>query len=236
MSNEELVQLYQEGNKSVLDELVENNKKIVYKLASKFYVKGTNSIDITDLQQEGFIGLMVAAKKYNFNNPKKANFITYSIYWIYQKMQRFINTKNTNDEISLNTPVSEEDNSELMDCIEEIDYSFENVEEKLYLQQLRQELELVMNDKLSLKEREIIKLHFGWDKNNIMTLNEIGEVFNTSGERIRQFQNKAFLKMRNTPWGRKKAMEIYNCNKVSRRYTYSRVNDNLSFVEKYLEV
>lgn len=51
MTNEELVQLYQNGDKQALNELVENNTGIVYKLANKFYVNMTSSIDKDDLIQ-----------------------------------------------------------------------------------------------------------------------------------------------------------------------------------------
>lgn len=58
MSNEELVQLYEDGNKGALDKLVELNRGMVYKLANRFYTEKTNSIDKEDLEQEGFMGLM----------------------------------------------------------------------------------------------------------------------------------------------------------------------------------
>src|SRR3712207_7622501 len=90
MTNEELVYLYQQGDKQVLDSLIEQNKGIVYKLVNKFYVEGTNSIDKEDLEQEGIIGLIIAAGKYDLNNPKKAKFITYAIHWIYSKINRYI--------------------------------------------------------------------------------------------------------------------------------------------------
>lgn len=117
MTNEELVQLYQDGNKKSLDELVEQNKGIVYKLANKFYTERSNSIDIEDLEQEGFTGLIIAAEKYDANNPKKAKFMTYAIYWIYQKICGFTlghstreigNSKFYNSCTSLNTPIGDE--------------------------------------------------------------------------------------------------------------------------------
>ena len=65
MTNEELVKLYQEGNKKALDKLLEDNKRIVYKIANKFKITN-NSIDNDDLIQEGMLGLIIAADKYNF--------------------------------------------------------------------------------------------------------------------------------------------------------------------------
>nr|WP_277145334.1 hypothetical protein [Clostridium perfringens] len=53
MTNEELVVLYQHGDKKALDKLLENNDKLIYKVASKFYSDKTSSIEFDDLLQEG---------------------------------------------------------------------------------------------------------------------------------------------------------------------------------------
>ncbi|WP_039657578.1 sigma-70 family RNA polymerase sigma factor [Clostridium tyrobutyricum] len=234
MSNEELVRLYQEGNKSALDELVENNKKIIYKLASKFYVKRINSIDITDLQQEGFIGLMTAAKKYDFNNPKKATFITYAVYWIYQKMQRFVKTKNTSDEVSLNTPASEEGGSELINYIEGVDYGFENVEDKLYNEQLHRELEEVMARYNTLMEREILKFRYGWNNYKCMSCGQIGEIYNVTGSRINNIEHTALGKIRRSPWGAEKAKELYIQKRRQSVHSIPGTIESMSFAARYL--
>ncbi|KAJ49103.1 hypothetical protein CTM_24925 [Clostridium tetanomorphum DSM 665] len=202
MTNEELVHLYQNGDGQALSKLIEQNTGIVYKLVNKFYIEGTNSIDKEDLEQEGFIGLIIAANKYDFNNPKKANFITYAIHWIYSKISRFINQKNTNEETSLNIPIGEDEENELLDTIKDIDYSYENVEEKIYIQQLRQELEELMLQHNTLRQREILKLHYGWNNSKPMNLREIGEVLNMPYRHVRCEKFKALRKIRWTPWGR----------------------------------
>lgn len=80
MTNEELVYLYQNGDRRALEELTLKNQGIINKLSSKFYTECTSSIDIEDINQEGYIGLITAAGKYDINNPKKAQFITYAAY------------------------------------------------------------------------------------------------------------------------------------------------------------
>lgn len=211
MTNEELVLSYQQGNKNALEELIENNKGIVFKLVNKFNVDYNNAIEREDLEQEGFTGLIIAVEKYNPNNDKKAAFITYAINWIYQRIYRFVcgasnkdleNTKLNNGCISLKTPTDEEGDMELIDYIEGVDYSFENVEEKIYNEQLHQELEQVMNETLSLKQREIIKFNYGWNNIEPMTLKEIGDIFNISQERTRQIKQEGFRKIRASKWAR----------------------------------
>ena len=64
MTNEELVVLYQQGDKKALDKLLENNDKLIYKVASKFYSEKTSSIEFDDLLQEGRIGFILACTGY----------------------------------------------------------------------------------------------------------------------------------------------------------------------------
>ena len=152
-----------------------------------------------DLEQEGFTRLIIAVEKYDINNEKKATFITYAISQIYSRIHRFLcgasskdlgNTKLNNSCISLNTPTDEEGEMELIDFIEGVDYSYENIEEKIYNEQLHLELEQVMNETLTLKEREAIKFSYGWNNIEPMTLKEIGDIFNVSHERVWQVKKK----------------------------------------------
>lgn len=236
MTNEELVYLYQNGDRKALAELTEKNKGIVNKLANKFYTERTSSIDKEDLEQEGYIGLILAADKYDLNNPAKAKFITYAIHWIYSKMNRFIRTKNTNEETSLNTPIGEELEGERMDFIEYIDSGYENIEEKLYLQKLREDLEELMNKNLTLRQREVLKFYYGWDIKPI-TFREIGEIFSVSKQCARQIEAMAIRNMRHTTWAQNMAKELY-IEKVSKSdYSIQGAIDKISFVQRYfLEV
>lgn len=211
MTNEELVYSYQQGNKQALDELIENNKGIVFKIVNKFNIDYNHTIEKEDLEQEGYIGLVIAVEKYDFDNKKKANFITYAVNWIYQRIYRFVcgvsdkdlaNIKLNNSCTSLNTPTDEEGEMELIDFIEGVDYSFENMEEKIYNEQLHQELEQVMNETLTLKEREVIKFNYGWNNIEPMTLKEIGNILNISIEATRQIKQKGFNRIRTSKWAR----------------------------------
>lgn len=209
MTNEELIYLYQNGDNRALDEIIENNKGIILNLASKFYINNP-SIDKEDIEQEGYTGLIIAVKKYDLHNNNKALFITYAVNWIYTKMYKFVvgsskkgekNNELNNNCISLNTPTSEDGDIELIDCIEEVDYSYENIEEKIYIEQLHQELDQVMKDNLTLKESEILKFSYRW--NNVsMTLKEMGEMFNISHSRVGQIRDKSLYKLKTSEWGR----------------------------------
>lgn len=234
LTNEELVYLYQQGDKQALEELLEKNKGIVNKLTNKYYVDKTSSIDREDLEQEGMIGLIIAANKYDLNNPKKASFITYAVFWVNQRINRFMKQRNTNSEISLNKRIGEDEDMELGDFIEGVDYSFENVEDKIYHHQLRQELEEVMNKYNTLKEREILKLHYGWDDNQCMNLSEIAELYQVTRASVYNIELIALSKIRRSPWGAKKAKEIYNQKKSRAAYSIPGIIESISFGQRYL--
>jgi RNA polymerase primary sigma factor/RNA polymerase sporulation-specific sigma factor len=208
MTNEELVQLYQAGDKKALNTLIEQNLGIVYKLTNKFNLSGSNSIDYDDLIQEGSMGLMIAADKYRFDMDKPCKFITYAVYWVYQKINMFVRSKNTNEETSLNIPTGE-GGKEIIEYIEGVDYGFENIEEKLYIQQLRHDLEDLMIKCNTLMEREILQFKCGWNNGSCMTYAEIGEVLGITGGRSLQIECKAMRKIRRDPMGKKLAQEYY---------------------------
>jgi len=237
MTNEDLVLLHQQGNKHALESLIEDNKGLVMKIVNKFFIDGTNSISREDLEQEGFIGFIIAANKYDSNNENKAKFSTYAIYWIYQKISRFITQKNTNDEMSLNVPTKIDDGVEILDTIEGVDYSFENVEEKIYIKQLRIELENAMEYNITLKEREILMLRYGWDTNKELTYIEIADIFNVNANRVIQMEFKALKKLRHSNWGQEKAKEYIRFKlesiKESSRYNQDSVVEEINIIDKY---
>lgn len=230
MTNEELVFLYQSGDKQALNSLIKDNKGRVFYIANKFFAGKTNSIDIDDLVQEGYIGLMTAAEKYNSDMDYHASFITYANYWIYQRIHRFITQKNTNDETSLNISLSEESEGEAerQDLIESIDYGFENVEDKIYLKKLREELETVMTENTTLQERQILKLHYGWDCKQC-TFTYIGSIFDITSSRVQQIETRALRKIRQCKW----AMTEYKKYYASIKHNYNTVNKKIDFANKY---
>ena len=230
MTNEELVVSYQKGNKQALEQLIENNQKFIYKVANKFYTDGISAIDKDDLIQEGNIGFIKACDKYDVNNEQKASFTTYAFHWIYSKIHRFITTKDTNNEISLNIPVGEEQGSEKIDLIESDKNYIEDIEEKIYLQELREELEMVMNNNNTLHEREVLKLYYGWDIEPIAT-GEIADLFDTSSDKIRQIKSKAIRKIRSSTWGRIQIRERFR-NDISLNAILKKVD----FEREYLNI
>lgn len=195
MNNEELVQLYQLGDKDALNELLEQNKGIINKVVNRYYIK-SNSIDREDLFQEGSIGLITAAKKYDFNNPKKALFITYAVNWINQKISRFLTQKNTNDETSLDKPIKADENMSIIDILNSDENIETDIVERLYQLELKEDLKQSMLQTNSLREREIISINFGLNSTIPLNLSEIGAILNITPGRVHQDKERALRKLR----------------------------------------
>jgi RNA polymerase primary sigma factor len=104
---------------------------------------------------------------------------------------RFI-AKSAQLPISLETPIGKEEDSRLGDFIEA---DGEMPEEQVSKSLLREDLEHVL-DTLSPRERDVLRLRYGLDDGRMKTLEEIGQIFNVTRERIRQIEAKALRKLR----------------------------------------
>ena len=225
MNNEKLIQLYQNGDNKALEELIQANTGIINKIASKY--NGINrELEFDDLFQNGVLGLIAAAKKYDFNNEKKAKFITYAVYYIGRYIHSSVNgwtTKEVENNkfyhqcTSLNKPTGEDEETEVGDSVSDEEYGFENIEEKLFIAKLRKELGEVMLKYNTLREREILKLHYGWDIIP-MTFTEISQLFNVSNCRPRQIESIALRKLRGSRWVRENAKEFAELGYIDKFY------------------
>lgn len=104
---------------------------------------------------------------------------------------RFI-AKSAQLPISLETPIGKEEDSRLGDFIESDN---ETPEDQVSKNLLREDLEKVL-DSLSPRERDVLRLRYGLDDGRMKTLEEIGQIFNVTRERIRQIEAKALRKLR----------------------------------------
>ena len=104
---------------------------------------------------------------------------------------RFI-AKSAQLPISLETPIGKEEDSRLGDFIES---EGETPEDQVSKNLLREDLEKVL-DSLGPRERDVLRLRYGLDDGRMKTLEEIGQIFNVTRERIRQIEAKALRKLR----------------------------------------
>lgn len=89
-SNEELIKIYQQGNKEVLESLILKNYKFIYYVIKKEKLHLKSQMEEEDLFQEGLLGLKKAVDKYE---EGEGNFTTYAYYWVNQQIRRAIMDK-----------------------------------------------------------------------------------------------------------------------------------------------
>jgi RNA polymerase primary sigma factor len=231
-----------QGDQAAINRLVECNLKLVIPIAKRYHGCG---LPLLDLIQEGNIGLIKAAEKYD--GSKGWRFSTYATYWIRQAISRSLeeqsrtiripgnmvellskikqttakltqqnNKAPTEKEIaaalgvdlskvqtiidisqatvSLDTPVDDEGETSMGDLI--ADHTAENP----FLALMKEaNLDIVNSvlDTIPPKEAEILRMRFGINVDKPMTLEEVGQHYGVTRERIRQVENRAIRKLRN---------------------------------------
>ena len=101
---------------------------------------------------------------------------------------------------SLDTPFSDEDKNCLLDVIP--DQATEEPDQELQMDSLQEEVAAAL-DTLKEREREVIRMYFGISHSYALTLNEIGEEFGLTRERVRQIKEKAIRRLRHRTRSRK---------------------------------
>ena len=231
-------------SQSQVDALIEENLRLVLKIANDFLGRG---LPWDDLVSEGNRGLITAARR--FDASRGAKFSTYSACWIKQAIRQAIadhaktvrvpigtqlnssrikravrglteklGRSPTDEEVaaeaklplvtvqrlrdtrqvdmqSLNAQVhgdDTDDGTELLNLI--ADNDAESPDKALIrVEEVEQLLKLL--DRLSERERRILRLRFGLDGEAVRTLDEVGAELNCSNERVRQLQNRALRKL-----------------------------------------
>jgi RNA polymerase primary sigma factor len=102
--------------------------------------------------------------------------------------------------LSLEMPLGDEESSKLGDFVE--DFVVAKPDDMVMRDLLRDDLEQVMKT-LTDRERMVLRLRFGLDDGRPRTLEEVGQVYNVTRERIRQIEAKALRKLRHPTRSRK---------------------------------
>jgi RNA polymerase sigma factor (sigma-70 family) len=192
------------GDKLAKKKLVEANLRFVVKIANEYL----GYMDIEDLINEGNLGLMHAAEKFNPSTGNK--FITYAVWWIRAYIQKAIRETSTGikfpshkfDEMKkskwklarLDKAVgNDEEKATLADFI--VDERIMNPEESFLIHQTELELKQFIKE-LKPNEKAVIIKRYGLDGKDPMTLSEIGSILGFSKERIRQLESRALNQLK----------------------------------------
>ena len=111
--------------------------------------------------------------------------------WTEEEVNRLL--KNNERAISLNTPVGDEEDSTIEDFVSG---NLSSPTEEVERAAAREQLLKVMDMKLTQREREVLCYRFGFTDNKCYTLEEIGQMYGRTRERIRQVEDKAIKKLR----------------------------------------
>jgi len=213
--------LTSEQKERVEQEIIQGNLRFVITVAKQYQNQG---LDLPDLIAEGNLGLMKAI--HNFDWSKKLRFISYAVWWVKQSILQSLNENARTIRLPVNVVqelhrakkdvdkgISElddklallpttinlessvnEDGDTLLDMIENPNAMMPdeglNSEDKL-----KDRLFSTMKV-LDERERTIIEDYFGLT-GTPRTLEDIGEDFNLTKERVRQIKEKALRKLRN---------------------------------------
>ena len=238
----ELAQRIRQGDRVALEKLTCANLRFVVSVAKQYQNQG---MSLSDLINEGNIGLLKAAEK--FDETRGFKFISYAVWWIRQSILQALAEQSRNIRLPLNQvgllnkiskesalfeqryerrPTSEE-LSDILDIPAEkidealshsasplsVDAPFEEGESNSLLdvlpcgdtpttdkslmnESLATEIDRALST-LSEREKEILQMLFGIGCQE-MTLEEIGDHFGLTRERVRQVKEKALSRLRNT--------------------------------------
>jgi len=217
----ELAIRIKKGDHLALEILTKANLRFVVSVAKQYQNQG---LSLGDLINEGNLGLIKAAKR--FDETRGFKFISYAVWWIRQSILQALAEQSRIVRLPLNR----------VGALNKIGRAYSNLEQEFEREpnaaELAQELDMDVteisetlkisgrhvsmdapfaqgedNSLLDVIEAEVIKLYFGLNKEHSLTLEEIGEKFNLTRERVRQIKEKAIRRLRHA--SRSKNLRTY---------------------------
>ena len=209
----ELAQAIKRGDRRALEKLTRANLRFVVSVAKQYQNQG---LSLPDLINEGNLGLIKAAEK--FDETRGFKFISYAVWWIRQSILQALaeqsrivrlplelaeeldipvdkisdTLKVSGRHISVDAPFVEGEDNSLLDVLVNDDAPI--ADRSLMNESLSKEIDRALAT-LTERESEIIKMFFGIGCQE-MTLEEIGDKFGLTRERVRQIKEKAIRRLR----------------------------------------
>jgi RNA polymerase primary sigma factor len=221
-----LAQRIRQGDQLALEKLTKANLRFVVSVAKQYQNQG---LSLGDLINEGNLGLIKAAQR--FDETRGFKFISYAVWWIRQSILQALAEQSRIVRLPLNRVGSL---NKISKTFSELEQKFEREPSP---DELAEVLEVTTNEivdtmkisgrhvsmdapfvqgeenslldvsTLTQREADVISLYFGLNGEHSMTLEEIGEKFNLTRERVRQIKEKAIRRLRHT--SRSKALKPY---------------------------
>ena len=203
----ELAARIKDGDERALEKLTRANLRFVVSVAKQYQNQG---LSLPDLINEGNLGLMYAAQKYNPSS--NAKFSTYAAWWIREYIQKAIRDTATGIKFP-SAKYKEMKNAKWKFASLDKKVKGADEEETTLLHMVKDEKSLTPEDqfiskesvcnlhsvidKLKHTEQAVIIMRYGLNGENPMSLSEVGNVIGCSKERVRQIETKAIKLLRN---------------------------------------
>ncbi len=237
----EMARRIRDGDQEALERMTKANLRFVVSVAKQYQNQG---LSLSDLINEGNVGLIKAAKR--FDETKGFKFISYAVWWIRQSILQAIveysrivrlplnkvgsyNKVNeaylsfvqeferepTDEEladllnlkpkeirnmlkggrkhVSFDAPISSDEGSSTM--LDIMTFDNDAPDDKLMKQSLKDEVNHGLS-LLSPREVEVLSAYYGLTGKNPLTLEEIGELYGLTRERVRQIKERAIRRLR----------------------------------------
>lgn len=195
----EYIRRYEQGDNAARQTLIEHNLRLVAYLAKKYSNSEHSKEDLISI---GTIGLIKAIDSYK--QGKGVRLATYASRCIENELlMTFRSTKKQSKEVYLYDPVSSDDGEgntiSLIDLLEVTD---EDVAERIALEENIQKLYRYVENSLTPREKEIIRLRYGLphnqnsSENQEITQREIAGKFGISRSYVSRIEKKALEKLR----------------------------------------
>ena len=186
----ELGRRIQAGDLVAVDQLVCANLRFVVSVAKRYQNLG---VPLPDLIAEGNVGLFRAA--HLFDPERGVKFISYAVWWIRQAILRSLDdhTRTARRMIPLEEPLF--DDGSLVQFLE--DTGAPDPMERTLEAGRSREITRVIGS-LDPRETRVLRLYYGLEGDQPLTLEEIGSIFGLSRERIRQIKERALGRLRKT--------------------------------------
>ena len=161
-----------------------------------FIISGTG--DVLE-PEDGIIGIgsggnyALAAAKVLINTDMSAEEIAKELDMTVSDVKESM--KNSGRHVSMDAPLVEGEDSNLYDVLRSGESP--NPDKNLLHESLRTEIERAL-ETLTPREADVVRLYFGLGEKHAMTLEEIGETFDLTRERVRQIKEKAIRRLKHT--------------------------------------
>lgn len=191
---DKLVIQYQKGDGSVLSRIIELCTPSI-KCVVKRYAHSTDVIkSADDLFQVAAIEVMQLARKYKVTGEPP--FTMGVLTCISRSLHNYLKRGSWCKTVSYDINTGENEDNSILDFLVSDADEYDRVIADIDNRQVRIDLEGVMHNALTLKEKNVVKLLYGWDTNDGYKIKDVAEILHINSDMVNKHENSGLRKMR----------------------------------------